>query len=264
MPGKRILCIVPLRKKGAYAATGLPYRLANDHNPGIAMKPLLLLTLSLFSAAVLTGQDAKIETDKTLVGEPAKRGPAEWTVLFSGKDLNGWMDANGGASKWVVENGAMSGQKGSGDVWTKARYGNFILEVEFKTTGNSGVFFRTDNPKDPVQTGIEIQVDNPGGPNKHSVGAIYDLVPPTKNAGKKDDWNKFVITVQESFISVELNGEKIAKMDLNQWTEARKNPDGSENKFTKALKDWKREGHIGFQDHGNKVWYRNVRIKAMP
>ena len=57
-------------------------------------------------------------------------------------------------------------QKGSGDIWTKARYGDFVLELEFKTTGNSGVFFRTDNPKDRVQTGIEIQVDNPGEPGQ--------------------------------------------------------------------------------------------------
>jgi Domain of Unknown Function (DUF1080) len=157
----------------------------------------------------------------------------------------------------------MTGQKGSGDIWTKARYGDFVLELEFKTTGNSGVFFRTDNPKDNVQTGLEIQVENPGGPDKHSVGAIYDLVPPSKNAGKKDDWNKYVITAKGPHITVELNGEKVAEMDLDKWTEAGKNPDGSGNKYKRALKDWKREGHIGFQDHGHKVWYRNVRLKAL-
>jgi hypothetical protein len=232
------------------------------------MKPLLILSLTLLSATILTGQDAKESLpdkpgirDKALLGDkPSAKG---WTTLFNGKDLTGWTDAAGGASKWVVADGAMSGQKGSGDIWTKARYGDFVLEVEFKTSGNSGVFFRTDNPKDPVQTGIEIQVDNPGGPDKHSVGAIYDLVPPTKNAGKKNDWNKYVITAKGSMISVELNGEKVAVMDLDKWTEAGKNPDGSANKYSRALKDWKREGHVGFQDHGNNVSYRNVRIKPL-
>ena len=223
------------------------------------MKTPLLLCLCLSSTVALIAQDAK-SRDKSLI-ESAK---AEWTPLFSGKDLAGWTDAAAGETKWAVEDGTMTGQKGSGDIWTKARYGNFVLELEFKTTGNSGVFFRTDNPKDNVQTGIEIQVDNPGGPHKHSVGAIYDLVPPTKNAGKKDDWNKYTITANGPTITVELNGEKVAEMNLDQWTEAGKNPDGSGNKYKKALKDWKREGHIGFQDHGHKVWYRNVRIKTLP
>ena len=84
-----------------------------------------------------------------------------------------------------------------GDIWTKDRYGDFVLELEFKTAGNSGVFIRTDNPKDNVQTGIEIQVDVPRGkPGKHSVGAIYDLVAPTKENAKKDDWNQLMITAK--------------------------------------------------------------------
>jgi len=225
------------------------------------MKTPLLLCLCLAATGIIA-QDAKTKaTDNSLV---AAASPDGWASLFNNKDLTGWTNAGGGETKWAVEDGTMTGQKGSGDIWTKGRYGNFVLELEFKTTGNSGVFFRTDNPKDPVQTGIEIQVDNPGGPSKHSVGAIYDLVPPSKNAAKKDDWNKYVITANGANITVELNGEKVAEMNLDKWTEAGKNPDGSGNKYKKALKDWKREGHIGFQDHGHKVWYRNVRIKALP
>ncbi len=220
--------------------------------------PLITLAAALLCVPALIGQDTKVKESKTAEAPAA----GEWVTLFNGKDLTGWTDAAGGASKWKVTDGTLQGQKGSGDIWTKERYGDFTLEVEFKTTGNSGVFFRTDKPKDPVQTGIEIQVDNPGGPDKHSVGAIYDLVPPSKNLGKKDDWNKYVITARGSMITVELNGEKVASMDLDKWTEAGKNPDGTVNKYSRALKDWKREGHIGFQDHDNKVWYRNVRIKA--
>jgi hypothetical protein len=182
--------------------------------------------------------------------------------LFNGKDLTGWQNRDGTASKWVVVDGTLRGKRKSGDIWSKERFGNFVLSLEFKTGGNSGVFFRTDNPKNPVQTGIEIQVNKPGGPNKHSVGAIYDLVAPKKN-NSTDDWNKMEITAKGSMISVKLNGEIISEMDLDKWTTPGKNPDGSKNKFKTALKDFKRDGHIGFQDHGAAVAYRNITIKKL-
>lgn len=191
--------------------------------------------------------------------------PSDGKPLFNGTDLTGWTTADGKAVEkgWTVEDHAMVCKKG-GDIWTKDRFGDFVLELEFKTTGNSGVFIRTDNPKDNVQTGIEIQVDVPRGkPDKHSVGAIYDLVPPTKENAKKDDWNKMVVTAKGPMLTVEINGEKVAEMDLDRWTEGGKNPDGSKNKFKTALKDFKREGHIGLQDHGAVVMYRNLRVKVL-
>lgn len=186
--------------------------------------------------------------------------------LFNGKDLTGWMNRDGKPSTgWTVEDGALTrGGKAAGDLWTEERFGDFILELEFKTQGNSGVFFRTDNPKNNVQTGIEIQVDVPRGkPDKHSVGAIYDLVAPASEPVKKDDWNAMKITARGPKIEVEINGTKVAEMDLDQWTEPGKNPDGSKNKFKTALKDFKREGHIGLQDHGAGVQYRNIRITPL-
>ena len=189
-----------------------------------------------------------------------------WRVLFNGKDFSGWQDASGKAPSagWVVEDGAMVRKEKAGYIWTKERFGDFILDVEFKTEGNSGIFLRTDNPRDCVQTGIEVQVDNPATtPSKHSVGALYDLVAPCKNAAKAGQWNRVIITAKKNMITVVMNGEKIAEMDLDRWTEAGKNPDGTANKFRTALKDFKREGHIGFQEHGHVVAFRNVRIKVL-
>lgn len=183
--------------------------------------------------------------------------------LFNGTDFTGWQTAGGQpvTKGWAVKDGTMAREAAGGDVWTKDRFGDFVLELEFKTAGNSGVFIRTDKPTDNVQTGIEIQVDNPAAkPGKHSVGAIYDLVAPTKDNAKKDDWNKMKVTAKGNIITVEVNGEKVSEMDLDKWTEGGKNPDGSKNKFKTALKDFKREGHIGFQDHGAAVSYRNVKI----
>ncbi len=190
----------------------------------------------------------------------------DWQVLFDGKDLSGWMSAGGGepGAGWVIEDGAMVRKDRAGDIWTKQRYGDFVLELEFQTRGNSGIFIRTDDPRDCVQTGIEFQVLGPvGRSSKHSCGAAYDLLAPTKDMVKADEWNQMRITAQGSRITVVLNGEKIIDMDLDQWTTPNQNPDGTRNKFRTALKDFKREGHIGFQDHGAWVTYRNVRIKPL-
>jgi hypothetical protein len=205
----------------------------------------------------------------TLIGAPGRAAdPAKdgFKELFNGKDLSGWMNAAGKepGKGWVIEDGALVRKEQSGDIWTKDRYGDFVLDLEFKTTGNSGIFIRTDKPTDNVQTGIEIQVDNPSDkPDKHSCGAVYDCLAPGKNAAKKDAWNRVVITAQDNKLTVVMNGEPIIDMDLNQWTEANKNPDGTKNKFNKALKDFKREGHIGLQDHGAAVMYRNIKLKPL-
>jgi hypothetical protein len=211
---------------------------------------LSLLLLAAFTALPVAADDA-----------------AAFKPLANGTDLSGWTNSSGGppGKSWVVEDGALVLKgKGGGDLWTKDRFGDFVLELEFKTTGNSGVFIRTANPKDNVQTGIEIQVDVPRGkPGKHSVGALYDLVAPTTENAKKDDWNKMTVTAKGSRITVEVNGQKVSEMDLDRWAEGGKNPDGSTNKFKTALKDFKREGHIGLQDHGAAVSYRNIRIKPL-
>jgi hypothetical protein len=71
------------------------------------------------------------------------------------------------------------------------------------------------------------------------------------------------VTALASRITVELNGKRVIDMDLDEWTEPHKNPDGSKNKFKYAYKDMARSGYVGFQDHGHAVWYRNVRIKPL-
>ena len=161
---------------------------------------------------------------------------------------------------------------GHGDIWTKERYGNFILELDFKVPekGNSGVFIRCGNLKDWINTTIEIQIHATTDGTKHGqCGAVYDCLSPSKDATKKPgEWNHYVITCLDNKIYINLNGEDIIDMDLNLWTEAGKNPappagPGTKNKFRYAYKDMPREGHIGLQYHGNLIWFRNLRIKSL-
>jgi sugar phosphate isomerase/epimerase len=155
---------------------------------------------------------------------------------------------------------------GHGDIWTKERYGNFILELDFKVPekGNSGVFIRTGSIENWINTAIEVQIHATTDGTKYGqCGAIYDCLPPSKDANKgPNEWNHYVITCLDNKIYVNLNGQDIIDMDLNQWTEARKNPDGTRNKFTTAYKDMPRVGHLGLQYHGNPVWFKNVKIKS--
>ncbi|MGQ9573876.1 MAG: 3-keto-disaccharide hydrolase [Thermoguttaceae bacterium] len=207
--------------------------------------------------------------------EPKPASPG-FVWLFDGKNLSGWV--MGPDKSWVVEQGVITlrrpfdGKEHNLDyLWTEDVYGDFILELEFKLPegyANSGVFLRTSDIKDPVYTGIEVQVSNSSGrepPDRGgTAGAIYDCLAPSKNAVKKPgQWNHLRVTCNGSRIQVVLNGQEIIDMDLDRWTTPGRNPDGSPNKFPRALKDFARVGHIGLQDHGRPIWYRNIRIKRL-
>ena len=96
------------------------------------------------------------------------------------------------------------------------------------------------------------------------VGAIYDLKAPTANAANPaGEWNTYRVICRGPNIVVEVNGRKVNELDLDQWTEPGKNPDGSGNKFPRGIKSFARRGYIGLQDHGRPAWYRNIRIKPL-
>ncbi|NOY82965.1 MAG: DUF1080 domain-containing protein [Kiritimatiellaeota bacterium] len=201
-----------------------------------------------------------------VAGASSASEDAGWEVLFDGSELTKWQFKPDG---WTVEAGTMALKPGGGYIWTREQFGDFVLDLEFKLAekSNSGVFIRTADIRNPVQTGIEIQLLDTFGkvpPDKHDCGAVYDCLAPTQDAVKAPgEWNRMVITCRGSRIAVVLNEKPIIDMDLDRWIEPRRNPDGSENKFQTAFKDMPRRGHIGFQDHGDPVWFRNVRIKQL-
>jgi len=176
-----------------------------------------------------------------LTGHPATKG---WQELITDDLFN----CRYKPGSWRLEEGVLT-RNGGGSIWTKARYGDFVLDLEFKVDKgtNSGVFFRTADIKDPVQTGIEIQIHDSHGrePGKHSCGAVYDIQEPSANPVKPaGEWNRMSIMAKGSAISVVMNDKQIIDIDLDNWTEPHKNFDGTPNKF-------------------NTVWYRNIRVKRL-
>ncbi|MBI5768368.1 MAG: DUF1080 domain-containing protein [Verrucomicrobia bacterium] len=188
-----------------------------------------------------------------------------WTELFAA-DLSNAVTKPG---DWVVEGGVLVA-KNHETIWTKKSYANFVLDLEFKVAkeSNSGVFLRSGDIKN-VLAALEIQVhENQDGAHCGMVGAIYNAQPSAKSMAKPvGEWNRFTITCNDSKVSLIFNGEEVWNVDLNNWKEPKKNPDGTANKFAKALKDFSRNGPIGLQGlHGKAqapVWYRNIRIKEL-
>jgi hypothetical protein len=191
---------------------------------------------------------------------------AAWKPLFDGKSFDGWV-VQDGKDLWKVEDGTIHCVgNGGGYLRSAGQYENFVLALECKVAKdtNSGVFVRWSDIKDPVNTGIEVQVLDSAGkaaPGKHDAGALYDLVAPSSNPMKAaGEWNQMVIACQGPILSVALNGVPIAEMDTSQYTTAGKNPDGTGNKFKYALASLPKKGYIGLQNHGKPVWYRNLLI----
>jgi sugar phosphate isomerase/epimerase len=169
---------------------------------------------------------------------------------------------------WEYKKGILS-VVGEGDIWTKEKYGDFVLDLEFKLDPetNSGVFIRTGDIVEWLHTAIEVQILDSYGkriPEKFDCGAIFDCLAPSRNMVKKPgEWNRYTITAKANKIYVVLNGQQVIDMDLDQWTTAHKNPDGSANKFNTAYKEMPRVGNIGLQYHGHPVWFRNIKIMTL-
>lgn len=227
---------------------------------------LLAHSIALCACCSAPGESTAAQ-DNTLSAEEIANG---WKLLFDGRTLSGWGCTEANSKGWVVENGTIHYNKqGGGYLYTKERFRDFELKIDFMVDRgtNSGIFFRWDNLSDPVQTGIEMQVLDSAGkkkPGKHDCGAIYDVLEPTENAMKPAfEWNTVLIRCRGPFITITMNGKRIISMNLDNYKEPHKNLDGTRNKFATAYKDMPREGHIGLQAHGGKVWYKNIKIREL-
>lgn len=193
-----------------------------------------------------------------------------WELLFDGKTFNNWNCTDPQFTGWSVSGGVIElSRGGKGLLYTKKRFANFELKMDFKVAArtNSGLFFRWDDLGDPVQTGLEMQILDSFGrnpPGRHDCGALYDILAPSENAVREAlQWNSVILSCRNNWISVNMNGKRILRADLDRYTEPRKNLDGTRNKFARAIRDFPRSGHIGLQAHGGAAWFKNIKIREI-
>ena len=184
-----------------------------------------------------------------------------WVTLYNGKDLTGWQTTGNwlpqkdGSLLIKPRKGERGWQRYSAYLWSKKKYKDFVLHVEYKypPKGNSGIHFRVGDLKNPVNTGIEAQVLDSYGKKKmghHDHGGIIRTVGASKNMSKKaGEWNTMILTCKGHHLKVQLNGEQIVDIHLDKT----------------PMKDRPLEGHIGLQDHGepNNLHFRNIKIKEL-
>lgn len=211
----------------------------------------------------------------SLTAEEKKNG---WTLLFDGKTTTGWRQfrSDNVSSRWKASNGELYLDKavteGTGDIITDKEYKDYELSLEWKIAacGNSGIIFNVVEDakfKNTYETGPEMQVlDNTCHPDakiiKHRAGDLYDLISCSKETVKPaGEWNAVKIVSKNAKMEFWLNGTKVVEFTMHtpEWDQmVAKSKFSTMPAFGKALK-----GHIALQDHGDAVWFRNIKIREL-
>lgn len=244
------------------------------------MKKLIVILMAITFFACKNDKDqAKKEMEKEVEVENTKEN--DWVMLFDGSSFDNWRGYGSETmhSEWTIEGDAMlftPGKEGGKNIISKGTYTNFMLSLEWKISenGNSGIFWgvhEDEKFKEAYQTGPEIQVlDNNGHPDAkvangtHTAGSLYDMIAcPTETVNPAGEWNWCVIEVNHdtNLGKVRMNGKEVMTFPVHgeEWDKMVEN-----SKF----KGWEgfgkyRTGHIGLQDHSDKVWYKNIKIKEL-
>ena len=199
-----------------------------------------------------------------------------WQLLFDGQTKNGWHSYNkkGNLDDWKVENGnlVLNSTKKDIDIVTDEEYENFHLMLDWNIAegGNSGIIFLIKEAPEfdrTYTTGPEMQVlDNERHADakipKHRAGDLYDLIAcSTETVKPAGQWNTAEIIKNKDSLTFRLNNTTVVQTILfdDNWKKML-----AASKF----KDWKsfgtfKSGRIALQDHGDKVMYRNVKLRKL-
>ena len=216
-------------------------------------------------------------------------------VLFDGTSLDGWRGYNKDhvPARWVIEDGALR-FKGSGageaqteeggDIIFDQKFKNFELSFEWKVAkgSNSGVFYLAQEiegqpiyisaPEFQILDNINHIDANMGKDGNRQSASLYDMIPAKpQNAKAIGEWNTSKIIVYKGTVVHQQNGENVVEYHLwtPQWTEMLQASKFSETAWPLAFEllnncgGENHEGYIGFQDHGDDVWFRNIKVKVL-
>ena len=218
----------------------------------------------LLVVAVLAGNASAADNELT-----ADEHSDGWVLLFNGVDLGGWKNNDGKPLAAKIEEGAVNVHNTGGYLLVYDEpFGDFVFKCDVKMGPpecNSGIFLRTGDLADPVNTALEVQVyDGPLSGNQ-DFAAIYDLVAASKDATHgPGQWNSLEIRCEGPLVSAKVNGEEVTTMNCDDYDKPGLRTDGTPHKFTgRAIKDFPRSGYIGLQDHGHDVWYKNIKLKKL-
>lgn len=210
-------------------------------------------------------------------GTPAPPDSGVWVALFDGTSLDGWRGYKKEAvpAAWKIEGNTLAftpiaDQAERGDIMTRDQFGDFELEYEWRVSpaGNSGVMWRvTEELQYPWNTGPEQQVlDDERHPDgklpSHRAGALYDLVDPPANITRPvGEFNQARIVARGSRVQLFLNGQQTADVDFGSEEGKRLLANSKFKSMPRFAQNAR--GHIVLQDHGDPVWYRNIRVRAL-
>ena len=252
------------------------------------MRILFLAAIILFvgcGPAPQSSGSSTSESDSAMTSAPANGGnvltDAEraegWTLLFDGQSKTGWHSYlnKTNLDSWKVQDGMLVLDPkggGGGSIVTDQDFENYHLKLDWKISknGNSGIMFNVKEAPEYESdffTGPEMQVlDNEGHPdakiNKHRAGDLYDLISASPETVRPaGEWNSAEIILHNDSLELRLNGPAVVKTKL--WDENWKQMVAN-SKF----KEWPafgtmRSGKISLQDHGDQVWYRNIKIRKL-
>ncbi len=244
---------------------------------------LVIMTVVFFSCTNKKQAEDTTDTNDTEMTND------EWITLFDGETFDGWRGygRQDMPTAWTIEDGAIkingsgrgeAGAKDGGDIIFDQKFKNFELTFEWKVAkgANSGVFYLAQEIEgEPIwKSSPEYQIlDNANHPdaklgkdgNRQSA-SLYDLIPATpQNSNPFEEWNTGGVLVYQGTVVHSQNGENVVEYHL--WT-----PDWEEMVEGSKFKGWEnfinaggdnQEGYIGLQDHGDDVWFRNIKVKVL-